>query len=150
MRVLFPKFSYQKLNQQVIFQDHEQYDHRKHPNFDVIRSSFSLRRTRFTRIRPRRFRLRIAGFRKLFRMKRVKVGRLSWAKFVKRIKESQSHFGDLFSGNYLFMQVSPTSLKNNRPYLAHHNHHLNYHVNNDKFHAFSPSKFNNYALQKVA
>ncbi|CAN8236435.1 unnamed protein product [Cochlearia groenlandica] len=31
------------------------------------------------------------------------------SKIVKRLKESQSHFGDLFAGNYLFMQVNPSS-----------------------------------------
>jgi hypothetical protein len=27
------------------------------------------------------------------------------------LKEGQAHFGDLFAGNYLFMQVNPTPLK---------------------------------------
>jgi hypothetical protein len=30
---------------------------------------------------------------------------------LKRLKEGQAHFGDLFAGNYLFMQVNPTPLK---------------------------------------
>lgn len=38
---------------------------------------------------------------------KVKIGVL---KILKRLKESQSHFGDLFAGNYLFMQVNPSSL----------------------------------------
>ncbi|KAJ0854749.1 hypothetical protein HanRHA438_Chr14g0666001 [Helianthus annuus] len=33
------------------------------------------------------------------------------AKVLKRLKESQSHLGDLFAGNYLFLQVTPTPLK---------------------------------------
>jgi hypothetical protein len=36
--------------------------------------------------------------------------RISCAKVVKRFKDGQVHFGDLFAGNYLFMQVNPSSL----------------------------------------
>ncbi|KAL9231188.1 hypothetical protein vseg_006445 [Gypsophila vaccaria] len=144
MRV-FSKFSYQKLTKEVIFQD---------DNEAITPRPFPTKGSRYTRIRPRRLRLRIGGFRKLFRMKRVRVGGLTWAKFVKRFKESQAHFGDLFSGNYLFMQVSPSSISNNKAYLAshslNHNYNINYHVNDDKFHGFGSSRFNNYALEKVA
>lgn len=33
------------------------------------------------------------------------------SKICRRLKESQAHFGDLFAGNYMFMQVTPTPLK---------------------------------------
>uniref|UniRef100_A0A1J3H1T0 Uncharacterized protein n=1 Tax=Noccaea caerulescens TaxID=107243 RepID=A0A1J3H1T0_NOCCA len=58
-----------------------------------------------------RVRIKIRRLRGFVRKKasRVKSGIL---KIVKRLKESQSHFGDLFAGNYLFMQVNPSSLNN--------------------------------------
>lgn len=48
----------------------------------------------------------------LRRFSRRKARQLSasWIKVWKRLKESRSHMGDLFAGNYLFMQVSPTPL----------------------------------------
>ncbi|KFK25680.1 hypothetical protein AALP_AA8G145300 [Arabis alpina] len=56
-----------------------------------------------------RVRVKIRRLRGFVRKKasRVKLGIL---KILKRLKESQSHFGDLFAGNYLFMQVNPSSL----------------------------------------
>ncbi|KAG7550623.1 hypothetical protein ISN45_Aa06g013900 [Arabidopsis thaliana x Arabidopsis arenosa] len=56
-----------------------------------------------------RVRVKIRRLRGFVRKKanRVKTGIL---KILKRLKESQSHFGDLFAGNYLFMQVNPSSL----------------------------------------
>ncbi|KAI4388789.1 hypothetical protein MLD38_001087 [Melastoma candidum] len=45
------------------------------------------------------------------RAKFVAAVRVSCRKVIKRLKESQSHFGDLFAGNYLFLQVNPTPLK---------------------------------------
>lgn len=56
-----------------------------------------------------RVRVKIRRLRGFVRKKasKVKIGVL---KILKRLKESQSHFGDLFAGNYLFMQVNPSSL----------------------------------------
>lgn len=56
-----------------------------------------------------RVRVKIRRFRGFVRKKasKVKIGVL---KILKRLKESQSHFGDLFAGNYLFMQVNPSAL----------------------------------------
>nr|KYP71583.1 hypothetical protein KK1_010848 [Cajanus cajan] len=61
----------------------------------------------------RRFRLKIPSLRRLWRKRARLVSsmRISYAKVVKRFKEGQVHFGDLFAGNYLFMHVNPTSLK---------------------------------------
>ncbi|ESQ41405.1 hypothetical protein EUTSA_v10014918mg [Eutrema salsugineum] len=58
-----------------------------------------------------RVRVKIRRLARFVRKKatRVKIGIL---KILKRLKESQSHFGDLFAGNYLFMQVNPSSLNN--------------------------------------
>ncbi|XP_028792944.1 uncharacterized protein LOC114748665 [Neltuma alba] len=68
---------------------------------------------RFRRIPiRRRFRLKVPSLRRLWRKKAMMVSamRRSCAKVMKRLKEGQVHFGDLFAGNYLFMQVNPTSL----------------------------------------
>jgi len=99
------RFSYQRLRQEVIFEDER-----------VILGS---RPSRFSwlgrlRRRRRRFKVKIAGLRRFFRIRRAKVSRISWSKIVKRLKESKSHWGDLFAGNYLFMQVAPASLSKNR------------------------------------
>ncbi|TXG54746.1 hypothetical protein EZV62_020002 [Acer yangbiense] len=64
---------------------------------------------RFRRVHiRRRFRLKLPILRKV---RLVSAVRLSCAKVLKRLKESQAHFGDLFAGNYLFLQVNPNSLK---------------------------------------
>ncbi|GAV84444.1 hypothetical protein CFOL_v3_27888 [Cephalotus follicularis] len=74
----------------------------------VVRSG-SLYRFKGVHIRRRSFRLKVPSLRKLRR--KVRLFRVSCAKVLKRLKESQAHFGDLFAGNYLFMQVNPTSLE---------------------------------------
>ncbi|KAJ1422391.1 hypothetical protein SESBI_13015 [Sesbania bispinosa] len=69
---------------------------------------------RFRRIPiRRRFRLKIPSLRRLWRKKARLVSsmRISYAKVMKRFKDGKVHFGDLFAGNYLFMQVNPASLK---------------------------------------
>ncbi|CAG7911265.1 unnamed protein product, partial [Brassica rapa] len=75
-------------------------------------SSYPYRLKRVLSLRGRRrirVRVKIRRFRGFVRKKasKVKIGVL---KILKRLKESQSHFGDLFAGNYLFMQVNPSSL----------------------------------------
>lgn len=67
------------------------------------------RRYRRVHIR-RKLKIKIPSLKKFLRRK-TKVVVASLSKVIKRLKESQSHFGDLFAGNYLFMQVTPTSLK---------------------------------------
>ncbi|KAI6700768.1 hypothetical protein NL676_015092 [Syzygium grande] len=61
----------------------------------------------------KRFGLRVPGLRRLLRRRArlVRAVRVSCAKVVRRLRESQSHFGDLFAGNYLFLQVNPTPVK---------------------------------------
>lgn len=61
----------------------------------------------------RRFRLKIPALRRFFRgkLKGVSSVKCSFWRVVRRLRESQGHFGDLFAGNYLFMQVNPSSVK---------------------------------------
>lgn len=69
---------------------------------------------RFRRIPiRRRFRLKVPSLRKLWRKQSrlISAMKISFAKVMKRFKDDQVHFGDLFAGNYLFMQVNPASLK---------------------------------------
>ncbi|QCD97123.1 hypothetical protein DEO72_LG6g1833 [Vigna unguiculata] len=71
-------------------------------------------RFRFKRVPiRRRFRLKISSLRKLWRRRPRLVSsvRVSYAKVLKRFKDGQVHFGDLFAGNYFFMHVNPASLK---------------------------------------
>ncbi|CAL9776054.1 unnamed protein product [Musa acuminata subsp. burmannicoides] len=60
--------------------------------------------------RWRKPRVRVAGLRK-FLSKATVVGaavRVSVAKVLKRLKEGRPYLGELFAGNYMFMQVSPS------------------------------------------
>ncbi|CAL5191655.1 unnamed protein product [Lathyrus oleraceus] len=97
------KLGYQKLRHEV--------------GSDDERERITIQRPRnFIRFRKvpmrRRFKLKIPSLRRLWR-KKVKVVssmRISCAKVMKRFKDGHVHFGDLFAGNYLFMQVNPSSL----------------------------------------
>ncbi|GAA0144768.1 hypothetical protein LIER_05126 [Lithospermum erythrorhizon] len=94
---------YQKLKNEVCLYEYDDglYDLR-----GKARSS-----SRFRRVHIRKkLKIKIPWFRKLFSRK-AKMVRFAWTKVLKRLKESQPHFGDLFAGNYLFMQVTPTSFK---------------------------------------
>ncbi|KAJ7970736.1 Plexin-D1 like [Quillaja saponaria] len=98
------KFSYQKLRNEAMVDD---------GNFDrnrvILRSSRSW--FRFKRVhRRRKLRLKVPSLRKFLR-KKVSTMRISCAKICKRLWESQAYFGDLFAGNYLFVQVNPSSIK---------------------------------------
>ncbi|KAI5651174.1 hypothetical protein M9H77_37179 [Catharanthus roseus] len=98
-------FSYQKLrNEQGWFDD----------EFDDLREKVIGKQRSFYRFRKvhirRKLKIRIPRFGRILRRK-VRLINLAWVKVIKRLKESQSHFGDLFAGNYMFMQVNPTPLK---------------------------------------
>lgn len=72
--------------------------------------SVSFRRRRL------RLRRRVVSLRRLLLLRRklklfCDYFRISFAKVVKRFKEGQSNFGDLFAGNYMFLQINPSSLK---------------------------------------
>ncbi|KAF0926838.1 hypothetical protein E2562_027423 [Oryza meyeriana var. granulata] len=61
--------------------------------------------------RRRRPRLRISSLTRVLRRKAAAVGgamRASVAKVVRRLKEGSPYVGDLFAGNYMFMQVTPS------------------------------------------
>ncbi|XP_016902323.1 uncharacterized protein LOC107991631 [Cucumis melo] len=57
--------------------------------------------------------LRIPSLRKLMRRKwrLVNAMRGSIAKVLKRFRDGEAYLGDLFAGNYLFLQVNPSSMK---------------------------------------
>ncbi|KAK1359453.1 Plexin-D1 like [Heracleum sosnowskyi] len=95
------RISYQRLRNEGGFDDYGRAG--------IGRVSSWTRRPRRVHVR-RRLKIKIPGLKRFLRRK-ARVVVTSWSKIVKRLKESQSHFGDLFAGNYLFMQVTPTSLK---------------------------------------
>lgn len=78
----------------------------------LSRSSRAWWRLRRVPIR-RRLRVRLPGLRRLRRRKARLMAsvRASWTRVMQRLKEGQEHFGDLFAGNYLFLQVNPTPAK---------------------------------------
>ncbi|XP_039129454.1 uncharacterized protein LOC120265582 [Dioscorea cayenensis subsp. rotundata] len=78
-------------------------------------SSSSSSRIRWLRLRSsgnakrfwRRPRVRIARLRRVLKRK-VKVVRNAVDKVITRLKQGKPFFGELFAGNYMFMQVSPS------------------------------------------
>ncbi|KAB2610140.1 hypothetical protein D8674_018172 [Pyrus ussuriensis x Pyrus communis] len=98
--------------------DDEEFDFEK--NRVVVRSRTNNTTTSWCRfrsfrrahIRRKSFKLKIPSLRRwLFLRRKVKVVSALCAKVVRRFKEGQSHFGDLFAGNYLFLQINPSPLK---------------------------------------
>nr|XP_010938738.1 uncharacterized protein LOC105057746 [Elaeis guineensis] len=73
--------------------------------------------------RWRRPRVQVAGLRRLLRRKAKVVG-TAVKKVLKRLKEGSPYVGELFAGNYMFMQVSPspTMASLEKPCLASHQH----------------------------
>lgn len=111
------KFSYHRLRNEG-GHDHHLDDYHFHEvgnNFQINSLGRPRRWYRFRSRVPgrRRFKLKIPSLRRVLRRraKLVSSVKVSLKRVVKRLKESQSHLGDLFAGNYLFLQVSPTSLK---------------------------------------
>ncbi|KAK6129352.1 hypothetical protein DH2020_036903 [Rehmannia glutinosa] len=101
------KLSYQRLKNETRFDDEDDdYENFRAKVLRRLRSS-----SRFRRFQIRRkLRVKIPSLKRFLRRK-AKLVKGVWIKVYKRLKESQSHFGDLFAGNYLFMQVTPTPLK---------------------------------------
>ncbi|XP_020547118.1 uncharacterized protein LOC110011408 [Sesamum indicum] len=123
--------SYKRLKNEInlLDEDHEDFDIREKVIGRISRRRFQVRR---------KLRVKIPNLKRLLRRK-VKVVKVAWKKMYKRLKESQSHFGDLFAGNYLFMQVTPTPFK----YALDHHHH-NYvktHQHDHDVHDFSSSGY---------
>ncbi|KAK8586941.1 hypothetical protein V6N13_085954 [Hibiscus sabdariffa] len=94
------KFSYQRLK-------HEE-EEEGHGHAEVAGRARPWLRLRRVSVK-KRFRVRVPSLRRLLR-KKVKLVRVSLGKMVKRLKESQAHFGDLFAGNYMFIQVNPSTM----------------------------------------
>ena len=120
------RFSYRRLrNEGWIDDDDDDYNNKRRV---AIRRA--KRWSRFRRVSFRnRFKLKIPSLRRFLRRK-ARAASISWSKVFKRLKEGQSHFGDLFAGNYLFMQVTPTPMKclenSWKPPPPPHLHHGNY------------------------
>ncbi|MDV3166669.1 MAG: hypothetical protein Q8807_03375 ['Waltheria sp.' little leaf phytoplasma] len=98
------QFSYQRLRHEVDELDADEVAERV--NNGRSRSWCRLKRVHM----KRRLRLKVPSLRRFMRRK-IKLARLSLVKVMKRLKESQAYFGDLFAGNYLFVQVNPTTMK---------------------------------------
>ena len=101
------KFSYQRLKNECGFDE----DPEEEKAFRRMRNWSKIRKLAGKKQRPR---IRIAGLKKFFRRRKYKIFsavRVTWRKALKRLKESQAHMNDLFAGNYLFTQVSPSHKK---------------------------------------
>ncbi|PUZ53071.1 hypothetical protein GQ55_5G023700 [Panicum hallii var. hallii] len=101
----------------------EQQDHHQAPSAAAIQESYhsyysalgaAAARGRWRQQwqrRARRPRLRISGLARALRRRAVAVGgrvRASVAKVTRRLREGRPYIGDLFAGNYMFMQVAPS------------------------------------------
>ncbi|ERN10542.1 hypothetical protein AMTR_s00166p00068220 [Amborella trichopoda] len=117
-------FSYQRLRN--VGAEHEDKD-----RLGLIDYGF-LRSRSFVRVRKlgskRRLRLKIPSLKRFLRrrVRAVSGFRVSVAKAVKRLIEGRAHIGDLFAGNYMFMQVSPTPLSLYDKSLVPNRHALQY------------------------
>ncbi|KAK1290630.1 hypothetical protein QJS10_CPB18g00612 [Acorus calamus] len=97
------KLSYQKLKKQ-----REDYEEGEDDELDALVMKYK----RWLRLR--RPRVRVPKLARALRRKARAVCsrvRVSFGRVVERLRESRFHMGELFGGNYLFMQVSPASLK---------------------------------------
>uniref|UniRef100_A0A5B7C4K4 Uncharacterized protein n=1 Tax=Davidia involucrata TaxID=16924 RepID=A0A5B7C4K4_DAVIN len=101
------KFSYQRLRHEGGFDDDDDDDEEIRAR--IIGKARSWSRVRKVHIR-KRLKVRIPSLGRFLRRK-ARLVMVSCAKVLKRLKDNRSHFGDLFAGNYLFMQVTPTPLK---------------------------------------
>ncbi|KAE8717125.1 Pentatricopeptide repeat superfamily protein [Hibiscus syriacus] len=100
---LSTRFSYQRLK-------HEEGAHDEHEADWFPGRSRPWPRLRSVSVKIKRFRVKVPSLRRYLRRK-LRVARVSFGKLVKRLKESQAHFGDLFAGNYMFIQVNPSTMK---------------------------------------
>ncbi|KVI02502.1 uncharacterized protein LOC112513591 [Cynara cardunculus var. scolymus] len=109
-------FSYHRLQNE----GDNDYEEEMKRAIDHVKSRIQ-RSSRLKRVHMRkRLKMKIPSLRKFVR-RRARVVMVSMAKVLKRLKDSQSHFGDLFAGNYLFMQVNPAPLKSSSsPYAINH------------------------------
>ncbi|XP_057767053.1 uncharacterized protein LOC130987526 [Salvia miltiorrhiza] len=99
------KLSYQRLRHEAWFDDDDEYYDLREKVIGRLRSS------RFKRFHvKKKLKVKIPNLKRFLRVK-ARLVKFAWRKVCKRLRESQSHFGDLFAGNYLFMQVTPTPLK---------------------------------------
>ncbi|KAK4754868.1 hypothetical protein SAY87_008625 [Trapa incisa] len=102
-------FQYQKLRPEQGLHDYDQQCRK--PGFKpvLLRSS----RWFWARLRRvharRRMRLRVPGLRRFLRRK-ARLVAAAIRKAVRKMKDGHGHLGDLLSGNYLFLQVSPSTL----------------------------------------
>ncbi|XP_044500946.1 uncharacterized protein LOC123222317 [Mangifera indica] len=115
-------FPYQRLRHQDEYYGLEEggghvgfgYDERARIVKNVKPRSWYRPSFRGVQIRRRRFRVKVPRLRRLILRKKFRVVsafRVSCAKLMRRLKESQNHFGDFFAGNYLFLQINPASMK---------------------------------------
>ncbi|KAF3340908.1 hypothetical protein FCM35_KLT09752 [Carex littledalei] len=109
------KLSYQKLDKQIQDQDKDEivvFKPSSNTGFITRKWSFRTGGTGRRWRRPRT-RLRIASLKRVLRRKARVVGtafKFSVAKVVKRFKEGKPYIADLFTGNYMFLQVAPSTM----------------------------------------
>ncbi|KAK4772189.1 hypothetical protein SAY86_013964 [Trapa natans] len=107
-------FQYQKLKPGMGLDDlggyhDELYDYEANSYSVRSRRSSSRVWARLRRVPVRRkLRLRLPRVRRMLK-RNARLVSAAVRKVVRRLKESQGHFGDLFAGNYLFLQVNPST-----------------------------------------
>ncbi|XP_047336959.1 uncharacterized protein LOC124940479 [Impatiens glandulifera] len=104
-----PRFSYQRLRYEEEDDGDELGAKKREIGVEKKEKKKNRRKMRLRRWKRKIIvRIRIGRLKRwLMRRKASKVVAASLAKVATRLKESQSHFGDLFAGNYLFLQINP-------------------------------------------
>lgn len=106
------RLPYQKLRKQPPEVDDESAAEEEELQRRARSAAAAGRRWRLRLGRPRRWRrprLRILPLRQLL-ARRARLVRASLGRVVRRFKEGRSQLGELFAGNYLFVQVTPATL----------------------------------------
>ena len=116
-------FAYHKLPPATTTLEHQDHQQQPPPPAAAIQESYQSyyralgaamargRRRQQWQRRARRPRLRISGLARALRRRAAAVGgrvRASVAKVARRLREGRPYIGDLFAGNYMFMQVAPS------------------------------------------
>lgn len=103
------QLSYKRLNEEMLLD--EEGDMTSSRERVVGRSYASRSRVRRVRVGVAR-KVRVKIFRRRCKNflgeKQASLVKIVWTKICERFKETNSRFGDIFSGNYVFMHITPT------------------------------------------
>lgn len=102
------QLSYKRLNEEMLVDEEGDMTRSR----ERVTSRSRVRRVRVgvgvgvaRKVRVKIFRRRCKNF---LGEKQASLVKIVWTKICERFKETNSRFGDIFSGNYVFMHITPT------------------------------------------